>query len=83
MPLTERIVIDRVEVVENNIIQVRQATVIERDGVEIARTFHRWTLCPGDDLSNQDAKIVAIANAVWTDDVIGEYASKRSASQLI
>ncbi len=44
--LTENKQIDRIEVVEHGIIQVRQATIIERDGEFVSRTFHRWVLNP-------------------------------------
>jgi hypothetical protein len=73
MALSEKVVIDKVEVLENGCIQVRQATIIEKDGVELARTFHRWALAPGQDLEGQDPKVVAIAQAVWTDEVVDAY----------
>lgn len=73
MALIEKTIIDKVELVENNTIQVRTATVIERDGTEISRTFHRHVVCPGDDVSNEDPKVQAIANAVWTEEVIAAY----------
>lgn len=63
--LTEKTIVDRVEVTENDFIQVRQANIIEKDGVEITRTFHRYVLAKGDDLTNQDPKVIAVANAVW------------------
>jgi len=62
--LTESQEIDVIEVVGSNI-QVRTATIILRDDVEISRSFHRHVLAQGDDLSGQDPKVVAIANAVW------------------
>ncbi len=65
MALTEIKVIDKIEVVENGIVQVREATRIMRDDVEIAKTYHRWTLNKGDDISGQDAKVQAVCNAVW------------------
>ena len=73
MALIERQLVDLVELVQSNHIQVRTATIIERDGVEIARTFHRHVLSPGDDVSGQDQKVQAIANAVWTEEVIAAY----------
>jgi len=65
MALTERQLVDLIEVIENNNIQVRTANIIEKDGVEITRTFHRHVLTPGDDLTNEDPKVQAIANAIW------------------
>jgi hypothetical protein len=73
MALTEKTIIDKVELVENNSIQVRTATIIERDGTEISRSFHRHTVSPGDDVTNEDPKVQAIANAVWTEEVITAY----------
>ena len=64
MALTKETAVDLIEVVGNNI-QVREATVIMDDDKEIAKTYHRHVLQPGDDLTGQDPKVVAVANAVW------------------
>jgi hypothetical protein len=73
MALTENKVIDKIEVVNDWNIQVRQATIIEKDGVQIARTFHRWVLNPDMDISNQEKKVQDIANAAWTPEVRQAY----------
>jgi hypothetical protein len=73
MALTETIKVDQIELVENNSIQVRTATIIERDGEEISRSYHRHVVAPGDDITNEDSKVQAIANAVWTEEVITQY----------
>jgi hypothetical protein len=73
MALIEKQIADKVELVQSNHIQVRTATIIEKDGTEIARTFHRHVLSPGDDVTNEDPKVQAIANAVWTEEVIAAY----------
>jgi hypothetical protein len=73
MALIEKTIVDKVELVENNSIQVRTATIIERDGTEISRSFHRHVVSPGDDVTNEDPKVQAIANAVWTEEVIAAY----------
>jgi hypothetical protein len=73
MALTERSTIDKIEVLENGIIQVRQANIVERDGVEIAKTYHRWTLAPGQDLTGQEQRVVNVANAVWTEEIVSAY----------
>lgn len=70
MTLSERSVIDKIEVLENGKIQVRRADIVEKDGIEIARNYHRHLLHPGDDLSNEDPKVVAVATAVWTQEVV-------------
>jgi hypothetical protein len=73
MALTEKTIVDLVELVQTNHIQVRTANIIEKDGTEIARTFHRHVLTPGDDVTNEEPKVQAIANAVWTEEVIAAY----------
>ena len=73
MALIEKQIVDLVELVQSNHIQVRTANIIEKDGVEIAKSFHRHILAPGDDVSGQDPKVQAIANAVWTAEVIAAY----------
>ena len=66
MALTESIEYDKIEVLEYAI-QVRKATVIQKDGKELTRSFHRYTLTPDSDISNEPAKVQAVCNAVWTD----------------
>jgi hypothetical protein len=73
MALTERIEIDRIEIQDSWNIQVRQATVIERDGQFVSRTFHRWVLTPDSDISGQEQKVQDICNAAWTDEVKAAY----------
>ena len=73
MALIEKQIVDLVELIQSNHIQVRTANIIEKDGTEIARTFHRHVLSPGDSIVNEDPKIQAIANAVWTEEVIAAY----------
>lgn len=81
MALTERFENDKIEVVgQYKAVQVRRADIVERDGVEIARSFHRHALTPGivgvgtdqltdTDISGEDADVQAICNAAWTDAV--------------
>ena len=78
MALQEITKVDQIEIVENNSIQVRTATIIERDGLELTRTHHRHIVCPGDDITNEDPKVQAIANAIWTEEVIAVYQSSLS-----
>jgi hypothetical protein len=75
MALTENTQIDRIEIVEHGIVQVRQATIIERDGQFVSRTFHRWVLTPDSDISGQEQKVKDICNAAWTDEVKTAYAT--------
>jgi urease accessory protein UreE len=73
MALIEKQIVDKIELVQTNHIQVRTANIIEKDGTEIARTLHRHVLSPGDSIVNEDPKVQAIANAVWTEEVIAAY----------
>jgi len=73
MALVEKTIVDKIELIESNHIQVRTANIIERDGVEVTRTFYRHVLAPGDNVANEDPKVQAIANAVWTAEVIAAY----------
>ena len=68
MALTESIEYDKIEVLEYAI-QVREATVIKKDGKELTRSFHRYTLYPDSDISNEPAKVQAVCNAAFTDAV--------------
>jgi len=73
MALTKTEVVDKIEVLENGTIQVRCATRIDEDGTVLSSSFHRHVLAPGDDLTDQDPKVSAIANATWTPEVISAY----------
>ena len=83
MALTERTVEDKIEIVgDYKHIQVRTATVIERDGVEISRSFSRHVVSPGDDVSGESAEVQAIAAAVHTDEVIAAYEAHVAAQEV-
>ena len=72
MALTETIEYDKIEVVgQYKNVSVRQATVIKKDGKELTRSFHRYVLTPDMDLSQRSEpnEVVAICNAVWTQEV--------------
>ena len=73
MALTERTEIDRIEVIQHGIIQVRKCTTIERDGQFVSNAFHRWVLTPDMDISGQEQKVQDIANAAWTPEVRQAY----------
>ena len=73
MALTENTSIDQIEIVGDWNIQVRQATTIEKDGVQVARNFHRWVLTPDMDISSQEQRVQDICNAAWTPEVIAAY----------
>ena len=73
MALTKEIAIDKIEVLENGAIQVREITRVIEDGKELSASYHRWVLNPSDSTTGQDPKVIAIANAVWTQEVITAY----------
>jgi len=68
MALAESIEYDKIEVVGKfKTVQVRKATVITKDGVELTRSFHRYMLNSDQDISGEPAEVQAVCNAVWTD----------------
>ena len=75
MALTKETIVDKIEIIENGIVQVRTATRVKEDGVELSSSFHRHHLEPSTkdsgswadtDISGQDARVQAIATATWT-----------------
>lgn len=71
--LEEITIVDKIECLANGVLQIRDRHQILKDGAEIAASFHRHVLNPGDSLDGQDPRVVAIANATWTDEVIAAY----------
>ena len=82
MALEKQVAIDKIEVLENGAIQIRQVTRIVEDGVELSSSFHRWALTPGQDTTDQEPKVQAIANAAWTPEVIAAYQAQQEANKL-
>lgn len=80
MALTEETVQDKIEVVgDYKMVQVRTATVIKRDGVEISRGHHRHVVAPNDDITDETSEVQAICNAVHTQAVKDAYAAHLAA----
>ena len=82
MALTKEIIVDKIEVIENGIVQVRTATRVLEDGVQLSQSFHRHFLEPSTktddtwadtDISGEDARVQAVANATWTNSVKTAY----------
>ena len=78
MALTKEIIVDKIEVIENGVVQVRTATRVLEDGTQLSQAYHRHFLEPSTkdsgswadtDISGQDARVQAIANATWTAEV--------------
>jgi len=70
--------VDSIEVLESGSLQVRTRTNVLEDGVKLSHSFHRHVLAPGDSTSGQDARVIAVANATWTDAVIAAYRASLS-----
>ena len=83
MALTKETKNDKIEVLQlaagYPVVQVRTATIIAEDGVEISRTFHRHVLTPDADLTAEDADVAAIAGSVFTDEAKAAYAAAQAA----
>ena len=83
MALTEVTLNDKIEVLQlagYPVIQVRTATIIKRDDVEISRSFHRRVVTPGDDfLAEPDADVMAIIQVVFTAESQAAYAAAQAA----
>ena len=85
MALTEETVNDKIEVVNNgtfSTVQVRTATVIKRDGVEISRSFSRHVVAPDADITGESTEVQAICNAVHTQAVKDAYAAHLAAQEV-
>ena len=91
MALTKETVIDKIEVLEMGQLQVRAATRIKEDGVQLSQSFHRHVVEPSTkdsgswadtDISGEDARVQAIANATWTAEVKTAYQDMVDANEL-
>ena len=79
MALSETIEYDKIEVVgQYKNVQVREATVIKKDGKELTRSYHRYVLNPDSDISKEPAEVSAICNVVWTNEVKEAWKSRPS-----
>ena len=76
MAITKETQIGKIEVVgKYKSVQVRTDTVVMEDGEELSRKYHRHTLAPDADISNEHTEVQAVCNAVWTQDVKDAYAT--------
>ena len=65
-----------------SIIQCRRADIVEKDGVEVGRTYHRHVRVPGDDVSEDCAELQAVAAALWTSEAIDAYQASIANNEL-
>jgi len=61
-----------------SIIQCREANIVEKDGTEVGRTYHRHVRSPGDDVSGDCAELQAVATALWTTEVVAAYEASQT-----
>jgi len=80
--LEKIITVDRIEVLESGVVQVRTCTKIMEDGTQISGSFHRHTVAPGDDYSTEDARVQAICAATHTAEVVAAYKAKMAENTL-
>ena len=73
MSLEKQVTVDRIEVIENGSVQVRTATRIVEDGNVISQSYHRHVVAPGQDYSQEDARVQAICAATHTAEIIAAY----------
>jgi hypothetical protein len=72
--ITKELKEDKIEIVgDYKAVQVRTATVISEDGVELSRSYHRHVVQCLDDISGESTEVQAICNAVWTDEIRTAY----------
>lgn len=83
MALTKEVAVDQITVTENGIVLYREATTIKEDGEEISKKYHRTSLTPGQDLTGQPEKVVAICNVAWTPEVIAAYEAQLEANRTV
>lgn len=78
MALEKVVKVDLVEVLENGSVQVRTKTAILEDGKEISGKFHRHVVVPGQDYSQEDARVQAICSGTHTPEVIAAYQASQT-----
>tara|TARA_R100000654_G_scaffold20741_1_gene41838 strand:- start:485 stop:766 length:282 start_codon:yes stop_codon:yes gene_type:complete len=91
MAIIKETVVDKIEVLEMGQVQVRTATVIKEDDNELNRSFERHVVNPSvklDDawndtnISNEDSKVQAVCNAIWTTQVKTAYQEMIDAQEI-
>ena len=81
MALIKKTEVDKIEVVGTfKHVQVRTVTIVEEDGVEISRSFHRHVVVPGDDVANEEQTVKDICGVVHTQELVNAYTAHLEAS---
>ena len=81
MAITKRIELKE-EILPNQVIQIRITTVVEEDGVELARSHHRHVVVPGQDLTEEPNEVQVSAAALWTPEVVAAYEASIAESKF-
>lgn len=78
--LTRETVVDKIEILEHGVVQVRRATWILENGARIAGPdYRRVAYPPGADVTTEDPKVIAHCNAAWTPEVVAAYRARVAA----
>jgi hypothetical protein len=80
--LTKEIAVSQIEITEGNQVQVRTSTRVMEDGLKLSESYHRHVISPGDDYSQEDAKVQAICAAVHTPEVIAAFRVAQTAQAI-
>jgi DNA-binding transcriptional LysR family regulator len=83
MAITKSTTVDQITVTENGTVLYREATRVVENGNEIAKTYHRTSLTPGQDLTGQPANVAAICNVAWTPEVVAAYQAQVAAQTAL
>lgn len=75
-------VTDKIEVLENGAVQVRTATRVVEDGSVLSTSYHRHVIQPGDDYSQEDARVAAICDVTHTPEVVAAFVASQGSSQV-
>lgn len=79
MALEKINIVDKIEVIESGVVQVRTATRILENGKHISSNFHRHVVAPGQDYAVEDARVKAICAAIHTATVVADYKAAHAA----
>ena len=80
MALTKIVVNDKKEVILNDewdfvTVNVRTATIVREDDVDLSRSFHRHVVTPVSDLANEDADVAELCTLLFTQTCKDNYAA--------
>jgi hypothetical protein len=73
MAISKQSIIDQIVVEADGVVLVRETTTIFENGDQLSKSYHRTSLLPGSDVSQQPTKVKNICDAAWTSDVVSAY----------